>query len=146
MKKILLACLLLVLIGVGALFITKSTHAPSTTSQPSCKALTVVSPKENTSVGSSFTLQTVVDNRNSQCHWNVFEAQAGTVEVKDTTGNVVGAGTLVTGQEWITNNPVTYTATVILTPTTQIGQLTVSIHEENPRGKIGQTVSFSLLY
>jgi hypothetical protein len=80
----------------------------------------------------------VVDNTNMQalgCSWTVFEAQAGTIELKDGNGTVLGFGLLTTTQDWMTASPVTYTGQVtsnsVFAPGTP---LTLVFTEENPSG------------
>lgn len=112
---------------------TNEQPVPTTAAIKKCDAITVLSPKDNIKVVSPLTVRVTIDNR-GQCHWTVFEAQAGTVTITDGLGKVVGQGILKTTQEWTTPNPVTYTATVTLSkPSTSGGTLTIS--EENPSGK-----------
>lgn len=98
-----------------------------------CDAISVLSPKDNVKVVSPLTIKVTIDNR-GECHWNVFEAQAGTVTITDGLGTVIGTGILKTAQEWTTPNPLTYTAVITLSkPSTSGGTLTIT--EENPSGK-----------
>lgn len=98
-----------------------------------CSAISVLSPRDNAKITTPLTIRVVVDNR-GDCHWTVFEAQAGTVTITDGLGNTIGTGVLKTTQEWTAPNPVTYTASVTLSkPTTSGGTLTIT--EENPSGK-----------
>lgn len=98
-----------------------------------CDAITILSPKDNAKIASPLTVNATVDNR-GECHWTVFEAQAGTIEITDGLGKVVGKGVLKTTQDWAVSTPVTYTATITLSkPSTSGGTLTIT--EENPSGK-----------
>ncbi len=112
---------------------TNERPIPTTKIAVKCSAISVLSPRDNSKVITPLTVRVVVDNR-GECHWTVFEAQAGTVTITDGLGKVVGQGVLKTAQEWTTPNPVTYTATITLSkPTTSGGTLTIT--EENPSGK-----------
>lgn len=98
-----------------------------------CSALTVVSPKDNAIIGSQLTLKVIVDNT-KECHWTVFEAQAGIVEITDGLGNLLGKGVLKTTEEWTKATPTTYTTQLQLKKAaTSAGTITIS--EENPSGK-----------
>lgn len=112
---------------------TNERPIPTITSANTCNAVTVLFPKDNAKVASPLDIKVTVDNR-GECHWTVFEAQAGTVEVTDGLGKVIGTGVLKTTQEWTVPTPVTYTATITLSkPSTSGGTLTIT--EENPSGK-----------
>lgn len=137
--RLLFALLVALTVFIVGLYFLKRT--PS-----SCQALTITSPKPQEKVTSQFALQTVVDNRNPKCHWTVFEGQAGGVDVTDKSGQSVGKGTLQTSGEWTTDNPTTYSTTITLSPTTLTGKLTLTISEENPSGKSGQTVTLPIQY
>src|SRR6478736_1509020 len=86
-----------------------------------CQALNIQSPLENDQVTRDFTVRAVVDNSNPKCHWTVFEAQAGTIEIKDANGKLVGNGELKTTEDWMTDNPVNYTSDISLDPQTMHG-------------------------
>lgn len=98
--------------------------------------LTVTSPVSGSVVGQAIAVEAVVDNRdaNTDCSWTVFEAQAGTIEVRDAQGAVLGQGLLTTEEEWMTSEPVRYTGSVALTAAPS-GDLTIVITEENPSGE-----------
>lgn len=154
MKKVVISIIVLLVVILPVLFFISSrqskritevvpTSGPTptrTNEQPvptksavKCSAISVLSPRDNVKISSPLTVKAVVDNR-GQCHWTVFEAQAGNVTITDGLGKVVGQGVLKTTQEWTTPKPVTYTATITLSkPTTSGGTLTIT--EENPSGK-----------
>jgi hypothetical protein len=153
MKKIFI--ILGVIIIVGIIFFklkpspqhtqTVPLHANTTVSS-TCNALTITSPKQNEQVSNNFLVKVVVDNSNPKCHWKVSEAQAGKATVKDSSGNIVGSGVLSTSEEWMTDKPVTYSGEIELNDNTSKGNITLSIEEENPSGKPGQTITLPLMY
>ena len=109
-----------------------------------CDALTKLSPRSGTKITSPLTVSVTVDNTKS-CKWTVFEAQAGTLTVKDSNGEILGKGILTTTGEWMTEQPVVYTGTVEFTkPATN--DVTLVIEEEDPSGEGSQTVSIPLTY
>lgn len=139
------------LLVVSLLFSWYNTaHAPTqpTNQAPAiaCEALQIINPQQNEKVSQTFTVEVIVDNRIPECNWTVFEANAGRIEVTDKTDTIVGNGSLTTQEEWMTENPVTYTSEITLMPTTAQGQLIVTITEENQNDEPPQTVSFPLSY
>ncbi len=111
---------------------------------PSCDAVTILSPKPGSKITSPLTVTVKVDNTKS-CKWTVFEAQAGTLTLKDSNGQILGSGILTTTSEWMTEQPVIYTGTVEFTkPTTD--DVTLVIEEEDPSGQGAQIVPIPLTY
>ena len=98
--------------------------------------LTVLNPLPYTKISLPITLEAVVaNNPASSCRWTVFEAQAGTVLVKNALGESVGSGILQTTSEWMTNDPVTYTAPITFTAPISSGEnLFFIIVEDDPSG------------
>jgi hypothetical protein len=120
-------------------------HAQKPTPLPSCDALTNISPKAGDKVASPLTVTVTVDNTKS-CKWTVFEAQAGTLSLIDTTNQTIGTGTLTTSEEWMTDQPVVYQGTIEFTTTPASGDLTLKITEEDPSGQGPQEVTIPLTY
>lgn len=115
-----------------------------TTVTPICDALTEIQPSSGAKITSPLHVSVTIDNTKS-CKWTVFEAQAGALTVKDSTGEILGTGILTTNSEWMTEQPVVYTGTVeFIEPSTD--DVTLVITEEDPRGESGQTVSIPLTY
>lgn len=115
-----------------------------TTISPICDALTNITPQSGTKITSPFTVSVTVDNTKS-CKWTVFEAQAGTLTLKDADGQTLGTGLLTTTGEWMTEQPVTYRGMIEFSePATD--DVTLVITEEDPSGEGGQTVSIPLTY
>ncbi len=95
--------------------------------------LVVLSPKPNSIVSGEIDISAVVDNRKKDergCSWGVFEAQAGTVIVRDMQDEVIVAGVLTTNSEWMTTDPVTYTSHLTI-PSEIKGPVTLSFVEDN---------------
>lgn len=116
-----------------------TTQAQNTPAQ-TCKAVTVLSPKVNQQIVTPLKVQIIVDNRNTDCHWTVFEGQAGTMEIKDRNGKVLGSGFLSTTENWMTREPVTFTGTITFTIPPNNSGLTLIISEENPSGSADANV------
>jgi hypothetical protein len=126
---------------ISDLFVTQTS-----TPKPTCSGLTIQTPTKNQTISSPLEITAVVDNRNPLCNWRVYEAQAGTIEIKDTKGNIVGKGVLQTEDNWMQAEPVTYHAALTFSkPTTQTKAI-LTITEENPAGKPdAKSVSLPLL-
>lgn len=147
MKKIFVTlAILIIILGVAIYLKPKKSTVNKTMPVTACQALTIVTPHNNDTVTSTFTVTAIVDNRNLNCHWTVFEAQAGTITVKDQTGATVGTGVLHTSDTWTTDNPVTYSGEITLAPNTAHGTIQLIITEENPSGQPGKTRTISLQY
>lgn len=117
------------------------THTP--TSPISC--LRIISPQKNQLIISPLTVTVVVDNTSNTCHWTVFEAQAGTIEIVDDEGTTIGTSALKTTDNWMTNKAVTYEGIVIFTKAPASDNIVLQITEENPSGKPNpQTVTLPL--
>ncbi len=113
---------------------TLTTEQPVTTkATPPCSAISIKNPKDNDKLSKTLMVKVVIDNR-GQCHWTVFEAQAGTVVITDGLGKIVGKGILSTQEGWTKATPTTYTATITLSKASTSGG-TLTITEENPSGK-----------
>ncbi len=101
--------------------------------------LTVNSPLAGSTVSFPLSVSATVDNTQSQslgCSWTVFEAQAGSVTVKDANGNVLGQSYLKTTGNWMTTGPVVFTATIAtLTNPSYTGPLTIVFEEEDVSGQ-----------
>ena len=113
----------------------RNSPSPTATSTSTTSCLRIVKPKENQLIISPLTVSVVVDNTSTMCHWTVFEAQAGTIEIIDDAGTTVGTGILKTTDNWMTNKPVTYDGTIIFTQTPVSNTVVLQITEENPSGK-----------
>jgi hypothetical protein len=122
-----------------------STPTSTQAAQGTCPALTVLNPVSRMEAYLlPLKVRVMVDNRNPNCHWTVFEAQAGSVELRDRSGHVITSAPLKTTGDWTSNQPLEYDAT--LSPSTNAtGPLVVFITEENPRGKPNpQTVTVNV--
>lgn len=143
MKKYILYLLLFILgIIIGYLLCSQT---PSSKTPPVCDALTNISPKSGDKVTSPITVTVTIDNTKT-CKWTVFEAQAGTMEVKDTNGQILGTGTLTTTSEWMTDQPVEYTGTISLSGTPATNDIVLTIKEDDPSGQGSQEVTIPLIY
>jgi hypothetical protein len=111
-----------------------------------CSALQITSPQKGQQATSPLTVTAIVDNTNHKCHWTVFEAQAGSIEVRNSKGQVIGKGKLTTQAAWMNEQPVTYTGTVTFNSAEATPSLTLVINEENPSGQPGQQINFPLNY
>ena len=120
------------------------TNHPQPTSRVTCDALTDMSPQSGEKITSPLTVTVTVDNTKS-CNWTVFEAQAGTLTLKDSAGQIISSGTLTTTEEWMTEQPVVYTGTLEFT-TPNTSDLTLTITEEDPSGQGAQEVTIPLTY
>ncbi len=111
-----------------------------------CDGLKIVSPTKDQQITSPVTVTVIVDNTNNQCKWTVFEAQAGTMTLKDSSGQTLGTGTLTTSYDWMTDQPVEYTGTITFSQPTG-NKLKLLIEEENPSGQPGASqVTLPLTY
>ncbi|MFA5936132.1 MAG: hypothetical protein WC787_04770 [Patescibacteria group bacterium] len=111
------------------------------------KAITVSEPAANTAVTFPFTVKAVVHNaERKDCSWTMFEAQAASMEVKDSDGKVVASGLLMAKGEWMTDGPVSFDG--MITPVSGVtpsGVLDLVITEENPSGmKDSQTITIPI--
>lgn len=77
----------------------------------------------------------IVDNTKKDCHWTVFEAQAGVAELRDSAGNVIGQAALKTTDDWTLQKPTPYNAIINWQQKPKPGNITLTITEENPSGK-----------
>ncbi len=112
-----------------------------------CTAVTLLSPQENQKVSSPLAITVTVDNRNKDCRWTVFEAQAGTLRLLDESKTVIGEGVLTTSGDWMTNEPVMYNGIITFEKSPVGKKLELQIIEENPSGKPdSQILTFPLTY
>jgi hypothetical protein len=153
MKKIFIVTgILLLAAGIVYFYRPIKTMLPTTEqatvpTTPACQAVRLIKPTPNSTITQQYIdVEVFVDNSNPPCRWTVFEALAGRIEIKDTTGAIVGKGALTTTENWMTKEPVTYRAQIVLDPETKKGQLTLNVIEDNPSGAPGQKVSFPIQY
>lgn len=95
----------------------------------------VSDPTPDSVVAFPLTIKTIVDNTDMEtrgCAWTVFEAQAGTVKVLDSTNTEVGMGILTTTEDWMTTSAVHYSSQVSLVGTPSGKNLKLVFEEENP--------------
>ena len=139
MKNILIIILFAAIIGLGIYILSnKKVITPTEEKSTSHCGFTVNSPLPGSIVTFPLFINAVVDNINSKtlgCSWTVFEAQAGGVVVKDSTGAILATSTMNTTEDWTTSNPVTYTSTIpTLSNPSYAGPLTIVFTEDNPSG------------
>ncbi len=122
----------------GPIVSTTAGQQQQTTAASHC-GLTVNSPLPNATVTFPLSINATIDNTQLSslgCSWTVFEAQAGTVIVKDSNGSAVGQAVLSTTADWMTSNATVYTATVSsISNPSYTGSLTLVFEEENPSGE-----------
>ncbi len=142
-------CILLIIGGVLLIIMQKKTvknqaAAPIT---KTCSNFIVVTPKQGQKITSPMTISAIVDNTKSKsCHWTVFEAQAGTMQLTDSKGETIGKGMLTTTSEWMTDKAVTYSGTITLTKPPAGSEITLTITEEVPSGKGRKVINIPLTY
>ena len=140
MKNTLFGILTLGVIVLGVYMIKQQQAIAPVTEQPQTTAslcgLTVTNPTVGATVTLPLTINAIVDNTQAAtlgCSWTVFEAQAGTVTVKDAQGNVLATGVMTTTSNWMTTAPTPYTATITsLSNSSYTGPLSLIFDEENP--------------
>ena len=135
---------MIVVIALGAYTISQKKAVAPTDLTPqivtaSHCGLIIDNPPVGSTVTFPLTINAVVDNTQAQalgCSWVVFEAQSGTVTVKDGSGNVLAQTFLSTTADWMTTSPTPYTATIAsLSNPSYTGPLTLTFEEENPSGE-----------
>lgn len=136
----LIKIIVVILIGLALasyFFINLNSKQTNKTSknQVTCRALQIIKPASGQKVVSPIEVEVVVNNTNPKCHWSVFEAQAGTISLKDNTGQTIGTGILKTTSDWMTDQPVTYTGTINFDTTPSSNDLILTIFEEPPSGQ-----------
>jgi hypothetical protein len=144
MKNSFIAILIIIIIALGAYTLTKNkAMAPSEGGNQQIGAasncgLTVDSPLPGSTVTFPLTINATVDNTKMStvgCSWTVFEAQAGGVEIKDQSGNVLAQAPLTTTSDWMTTAATPYKATIsALSNPSYTGPLTLVFTEDNPSG------------
>ncbi len=100
-----------------------------------CKAIKIIKPSNGQKIVSPLEVHVIVDNTSPKCHWTVFETQAGTMSLKDNTGQAIGTGILKTTSDWMTNQPITYTGNITFANNPSSDDLILTIFEENPSGQ-----------
>lgn len=99
------------------------------------KNITVYKPQAGSTQSLPLRVDVLIENRrNPNCSWTLFEAQAGLVQLFDSTGAEVGATPLMTSDEWMTDGPVAFSATITPTGTVAPGAARILITEEDPSG------------
>lgn len=146
MKKIILVgILILVGIAIGSFYRASKEPTPvqtptsSPTATPAASANECQNPQlnlqPNQTVDWPINVVAIVDNRDPACRWVVFEAQAGTVEVRDRNNQIISQGVLSTTDEWMTEQPVEYLASLTLKNEPSSKEVELILTEENPRGE-----------
>ncbi len=106
-------------------------------------ALHFLSPLPSSTVSKPITIEVIVDNTKEDCPlWTVFEAQAGTVSLYDKYDKLLTTTILTTTSDWMTESPVTYTAT--LSDYSYAGEARLVFTAENPSGEKAETSFMSL--
>lgn len=118
---------------------------PQPTMPEICNALSKLSPMPGQKVTSPLTVTVTITNTNT-CKWTVFEAQAGTLTLKDKTGQILGTTALTTVDEWMTDQPVNYTGTITFAKKPATTDLILIITEEDPSGQGAQEINIPLTY
>ena len=114
--------------------------------EPQCfpTNLTLSVPEPGQKVTFPLTVVGAVDNRkNTDCNWGVFEAQAGTLVVKDEQGEVVASGILTAKGEWMTEGPIQVEGIVSATQPITGNTLTLIATEDDPSG-LGELQQLSI--
>lgn len=114
--------------------------------QGNCQALTINEPQQGQKATSPLTVSVTIDNTKDNCRWSVFEGQAGTIELKNKQGEIVGSAILTTSDDWMTDEPTKYSGTITFTPDESETEYTLVVNEENPSGQSGKTVALPLTY
>lgn len=101
--------------------------------------LTIIDPLPSTKVSFPFTVSGIVNNTKYKelgCSWGVFEAVAGTIQVKDETGKVISndAPFTTNNQDWMTDPSSVYTGTLLLEDPGFKGKATIHFTEDNSAG------------
>ena len=106
----------------------------------------ILEPAPTTIVSFPIIVTAEVNNRDvpENCRWTVFEAQAGSVTLADSSGTVISTGVLKTLDDWMTDGPVVYKASLNLANGPKTKDLMVTINEEKPSGDIGQKLEFEI--
>ncbi|MDE2588186.1 MAG: hypothetical protein KGL95_00755, partial [Patescibacteria group bacterium] len=99
------------------------TIIPTATTKPECFSLSIISPKPKEKVTSPLSISAIVDNADKNCHWTVFEGQAGKVVMTDALGNVLGNSILKTTEDWTAVKKVNYSSTLIFSKPTKNNSL-----------------------
>lgn len=138
MKKLFLIALIFFLTGGIIIWYTKSYLAskqPTTATKNASCAITIISPQAGSVITNPLSVNILVDNSKPDCHWTVFEAQAGTATVVDSTGLLLGQAPLTTTDDWKLSKAVAYNAVIQLTNKPTTGVVNLILEEENPSGK-----------
>jgi hypothetical protein len=131
--------------------------------------LTITFPTIGTTASFPLPLKGIIDNRNRNalgCSWTVFEAQAGTARVfaninnqgwkevgywgDNQSGAIAGPVPMMTVGDWMTENPVSVSATLMLDPKAGVipagTPMKIVINEEDPSGMGGETLEVPFVY
>jgi hypothetical protein len=99
------------------------------------KNISVLSPLPGSTHTFPLMVSVLVENdKNPDCAWTLFEAQAGLVQLYDRTGAEVGSAPLTTTQNWMTTGPVGFTALIDTAMVVPPGEARIVITEEDPSG------------
>jgi Immunoglobulin-like domain of bacterial spore germination len=110
-----------------------------------CEAIHINTPQKGQRITSPMEISVTVDNSKDECHWSVFEGQAGSVELKNQNGDVIGTANLTTTEDWTTDEPINFKGTLPFTPDEK-SSYTLVINEENPSGQSGKKVMLPLMH
>jgi len=125
------------------------------TTQPSAEELrctpaniTITQPTPGSHVNFPIVFTGTIDNRtNKDCSWTLFEGQAGSIEIRDANGAMVGIGVLEALDDWRSEGPIDIEGTVELMSPPQGSAMSVMITEENPSGVgSGQQIRMNLTF
>lgn len=111
-----------------------------------CDAVTITNPTKGQKITSPITVTAIVENANKKCQWVVFEGQAAYMELKDATGNILGTGNLITTDDWMTNQAVTYTGDISFDETQATPHLVLILHEDDPSSQSQKQITLPLSY
>ena len=148
MKNALIGILIVIVVALGVYAINKNKVVAPTNNDnqqgggqqvaASHCGMTINSPLPGSTVAFPLTINATVDNTQMTslgCSWGVFEAQAGGVEVKDGSGNVLATAPVTTTANWMTANATPYSASITaLSNPNYSGPLTLVFTEDNAEG------------
>ncbi len=142
-RKIILALIILILAAILLVlhFGTQKSDSVTASATLSECGLTVTSPA-TFAAHTTYTATATVDNRQKDalgCSWTVFEAVAGTVTLLDDHGKELVTKQLATSEDWMTENPVGFSAEMNI-PDIATGHYTLAFIEENPSDGPDQSV------
>jgi hypothetical protein len=148
MKNLFALLIFFIVVGVGLwLYNNRYTLTPIPTppSSASSCAVTIVSPHAGSAITNPLSINLIIDNSKPGCHWTVFEGQAGTATLTDSSGKFLGQAVLKTTEDWTLTKPTAYNAVITLTKHPSSGVVNLILQEENPSGKPNpQEITISL--